>query len=246
MLKRVLHLFAACLFASSLSAQCSVDIAQDTVTVYFGYEPLACAALQANATGAAPLTFLWSTGATPAQVLACDEVSTWYYVSVTDAAGCTSTDSVFVNVVDVHCGNNNNKVLVCHIPPGNPANAHTICISENGVPAHLAHGCRLGACVVPVDSLVAGEELQIQISPNPMYVSSAVSVTSSIDQRIRLSGIDALGRELRVIYEGTVSAGVPRTIQLQSAEFPERTRMVWIRVQGASGTVVQRAVVMDR
>jgi len=32
------------------------------------------------------------------------------------------------------------KVLVCHIPPGNPANAHVISVSPSAVPAHLAHG----------------------------------------------------------------------------------------------------------
>ncbi len=32
------------------------------------------------------------------------------------------------------------KVLICHIPPGNPENAHTISVSVNAVPAHLAHG----------------------------------------------------------------------------------------------------------
>jgi hypothetical protein len=38
------------------------------------------------------------------------------------------------------------KVDVCHIPPGNPENAHTITISENAVDAHLDHGDHLGAC----------------------------------------------------------------------------------------------------
>ena len=38
------------------------------------------------------------------------------------------------------------KVEVCHIPPGNPDNAHTITISENAVSAHLAHGDHVGAC----------------------------------------------------------------------------------------------------
>lgn len=40
----------------------------------------------------------------------------------------------------------NEKVDVCHIPPGNPDNAHTINVSENAVSAHLAHGDYLGAC----------------------------------------------------------------------------------------------------
>lgn len=38
------------------------------------------------------------------------------------------------------------KTTVCHIPPGNPANRHTICIGTPGVPAHLAHGDFLGSC----------------------------------------------------------------------------------------------------
>ena len=38
------------------------------------------------------------------------------------------------------------EVCICHIPPGNPGNAHTICIGESAVPAHLAHGDTLGPC----------------------------------------------------------------------------------------------------
>ena len=40
----------------------------------------------------------------------------------------------------------NAKVEVCHIPPGNPDNAHTITISENALQAHLDHGDHVGAC----------------------------------------------------------------------------------------------------
>jgi hypothetical protein len=38
------------------------------------------------------------------------------------------------------------KVAVCHIPPGNPANKHTIVVGAAAVKAHLAHGDYLGAC----------------------------------------------------------------------------------------------------
>ena len=37
-------------------------------------------------------------------------------------------------------------VTICHFPPGNPANAHTITISVNALPAHLAHGDFIGSC----------------------------------------------------------------------------------------------------
>jgi len=38
------------------------------------------------------------------------------------------------------------RVTLCHVPPGNPANAHTIVVGQAAVPAHLAHGDSLGAC----------------------------------------------------------------------------------------------------
>ncbi len=60
------------------------------------------------------------------------------------------------------CGNNDTtKVLICHIPPGYPENAHTICISPNAVQAHLDHGCMLGECYSCPE-----QEALIVITPN--------------------------------------------------------------------------------
>jgi hypothetical protein len=38
------------------------------------------------------------------------------------------------------------KVLVCHVPPGNPENPVTIEVADPALPAHLAHGDTEGAC----------------------------------------------------------------------------------------------------
>jgi len=43
-------------------------------------------------------------------------------------------------------GENDSKVNVCHRPPGNPVNAHTINVGASAVQAHLAHGDSLGVC----------------------------------------------------------------------------------------------------
>ena len=47
------------------------------------------------------------------------------------------------------CGgdlNGDGRVTICHVPPGNPDNAHTITVSANAIPAHLAHGDHCGQC----------------------------------------------------------------------------------------------------
>ena len=38
------------------------------------------------------------------------------------------------------------RTTICHVPPGNPGNAHTITVGTPAVPAHLDHGDNIGAC----------------------------------------------------------------------------------------------------
>jgi hypothetical protein len=59
-----------------------------------------------------------------------------------------------------------------------------------------------------------------------------------------LSGVDAAGRVVHVLYEGQLEAGEERAIYLASDELPEGARMVWLRLQGASGTTVRQALVI--
>lgn len=41
---------------------------------------------------------------------------------------------------------------ICHIPPGNPDNAHTIYVGPGAIAAHLAHGDTIGPCPGDVES----------------------------------------------------------------------------------------------
>ena len=65
------------------------------------------------------------------------------FVSVAVVAGVLS-----IGAAPVAAGSDN-KVTVCHVPPGNPENAHNITISVNALPAHLAHGDTVGPCTYP-------------------------------------------------------------------------------------------------
>ncbi len=38
------------------------------------------------------------------------------------------------------------KTVICHVPPDDPSNYHTISVGDAAVPAHLAHGDCLGPC----------------------------------------------------------------------------------------------------
>jgi hypothetical protein len=38
------------------------------------------------------------------------------------------------------------QVKICHVPPGDPGNFHTITVSDNALQAHLAHGDLAGEC----------------------------------------------------------------------------------------------------
>ncbi len=41
-------------------------------------------------------------------------------------------------------------VMICHFPPGNPSNRHTLIVPQSAVPAHLAHGDHCGGpCGAP-------------------------------------------------------------------------------------------------
>lgn len=72
------------------------------------------------------------------------------YSAAVAAIFLTTGSFTIVNAQDISCGKKGDKVLVCHIPPGNPANAHTICISPNAVQAHVPwnnqHNDFLGDC----------------------------------------------------------------------------------------------------
>ncbi|HEY0707390.1 MAG TPA: hypothetical protein VGG33_11370 [Polyangia bacterium] len=54
---------------------------------------------------------------------------------------------------------NTKKTTICHVPPGNPANAHTLCIGNAAVHAHLTHhDDYLGPCK---------EEVMCPVPPPP-------------------------------------------------------------------------------
>ena len=144
----------------------------------FGYGPIQCKTKTAVVTnGTAPFTYSWAidrallpgetmTGAATASVTVCLVDTAQLSLTVTDARNCTATDNVMIFVNDVRCfAGNNQKVKLCH-------KGNTVCVYENAVPAHLAHGDYLGSCV---ETVAKSGEINIEESsktgfnvyPNP-------------------------------------------------------------------------------
>lgn len=106
-------------------------------TLYLGYGPASLTVSVLAGGGTAPYAYHWNTGDTSASISV--SAAGAYSVVTTDAKGCTASASIVISVMDVRCGNNNNKVAVCH-------NGKTICISSDAVQNHLNHGDYLGLC----------------------------------------------------------------------------------------------------
>jgi hypothetical protein len=63
-----------------------------------------------------------------------------------------------------------NQVTMCHMPPGNPNNAHTIHVDESAVQAHLNIGDTIGACEESPIECDPPQILQDGICVNPPVV----------------------------------------------------------------------------
>ena len=163
-----------------------------------------------------------SGGAATNSLTACPEESTDYTMTVTDANGCIGRDDVTVCVIDVRCyaGNSGNqKVEMCHVPHGNPGNEHTICIDESAVPAHLAHGCRLGSCEEANDcgsqstgmivtsngehSMHSMKLSSLELYPNPANEELNVHVDSESESNV-YTIVNALGQ---IVNAGVIENG---------------------------------------
>ena len=188
--------------------------------LYLGYGPLS-----ATLTASGGVSYAWkpATGldnpniANP--VFTATAAGTFTYkVTATSASGCTATASVTLTVLDVRCGNKNDKVLVCH-------NGHSICISPDDVNEHLTShpGDRLGDCPglsarasAPVASTGSANELAVY--PNPAGDQATVSFRPALDGQAQVMVYNALGQLVASLYEGEVTGGQLYAYSLHSQD----------------------------
>ena len=177
--------------------------------VYLGYGSN-CTTITAVASGGAGgFTYKWSpinkTGAT--QSVCPTAPINNYTVIATDAFGCTATDVVTVEVLDVRC--EKNKVKVCH-------NGLTICIATKDVTFHLAHGDKLGTCGASsnlcgtaANALIANEpkqshnlvlpsDLDVQVYPNPANNVLTIQLDNITEGVTQFEIMDITGKVVKI------------------------------------------------
>jgi N-acetylneuraminic acid mutarotase len=186
-------------------------------TLYLGFGP-ACVTLVAIPVGGTRLQdggyhYSWSNGASTQSISVCPNAagSYNYSVTITDSLGCQATTSKTIHVIDVRCGQNLNKVLVCR--KDRNGNYNESCLPQNQVIWALLTGGRLGRCNAD-PALISGNsgrirelfpestDKKIVVSPNPNQGSFTVQLNNLNASKIRI--IDQNGR---IVLERMVNSG---------------------------------------
>jgi hypothetical protein len=136
--------------------------------------------------------------------------------TITDANGCSTTVTTFIHAEDVRCfaGNSGNaKVTVCHRTGSANNPCVTICVDNNAVAAHLAHGDFLGNCtpncVAPyttslgtvannaVAEVSPSKDFNVKVFPNPSQDQFSLYLEGASNDKVHIVVYDAIGREVK-------------------------------------------------
>lgn len=164
----------------------SVD---DKNTIYIGYGPSSLV-ITALTQDTQDYSYNWSTGE-HTQSISVSEAGI-YTVTVTYAGGCQSTSSINIEIMDVRCGNKNDKVQICH-------NNNLICVAPNAVENHLSHGDKLGSCANVAKKAYneqEAESLNIVLYPNPVQDYFNVNVPK-LEANATIAIYDIIGNKIK-------------------------------------------------
>ncbi|MCU7549444.1 alginate lyase family protein [Chitinophagaceae bacterium LB-8] len=193
-------------------------------TLYIGYGPSSLTVTAKPSGGTVPYTYQWTTGET-SQSIPVSKAGT-YKVNIVDIKGCTATASISINILDVTCGRNSDKVMICH-------NGKTICVASSDVQDHLEHGCKLGSCAsassISLKVDMAPEDIatnKVTLYPNPATDNLNIRVNKlevgAIIQVYNASGALVIKRRLtsntQVISIKGLSAGI-YYVQVKNGEY---------------------------
>ncbi|MBC6700141.1 carbohydrate-binding protein [Hymenobacter puniceus] len=222
-------------------------------TIALGYGAQSLVLTASNGTSAAAATtYTWSPAAGLSSSTAAAPVFTptaagtfTFTVLATNEFGCVASATVTLTVVDVRCGNKNDKVLVCH-------NGNELCISTNAVATHLAeHGDQLGACGTvaargaAAPALGSGQSARqatvLEAFPNPFATRAEIRFRPAATAATQVQVYSAMGQLVRTLYDAVAETGRDYTVTFDGRDLPAgiyTCRLV------SNGTVETRRLVL--
>ena len=186
-------------------------------TLYLGYGPQSV-----TLTASGGQSYSWSPAAGLSNAAIANPVFTattagtfTYTVTATTATGCTASSGVTIKVVNARCGNNNDKVLVCH-------NGHVICISSSAVNTHLTGhvGDQLSACApgarAGATAVAGAGPTELSAYPNPAADQATVSFRAPLAGQAQVLVYSQMGQRVATLYDGDVRGGQLYSLTLDS------------------------------
>jgi len=204
-------------------------------TLYIGYGPPSTT-LSAFASGGTSFSYNWSGNTTLLDNTTSSnpvftptvEGSETYTVTVTNEYGCSTTCDITIDVIDVRCGEKNDKVLICH-------KNQTLCISANAVPAHLSNHIDdyLGSCLSTETRGTSFEdELKIVAIPSPFGNNFLLKINTLSSAPIVVSIFDMTGK---LLEKGNFSD--PQNIPRLGSKLANGIYLVMVNQEGKMKTV---------
>ncbi|HPB01722.1 MAG TPA: FG-GAP-like repeat-containing protein [Bacteroidales bacterium] len=192
-------------------------------------------------------SFYWEFGpdATPSystemdpQNIAFSDFGIKYITLTVNRFGCTSTVTDSIALTPYSCGNN--KVLICH-------NGHTLCVSENAVPAHLAHGDCLGECNFSLrssiqESVINDNYIFADILPNPADESTAITIVSGYDNVVVVELWNSVGKHIETIFNGFIASEDRQILNISTTDL--LSGIYYIKVSTERNEIVKKLVVV--
>jgi len=137
---------------------------------------------------------------------------------------------------------------MCHVPPGNSGNAHTICIDESAVAAHLAHGCSLGSCDEQNDCLaqlyrtsdseigIRESSVELVVSPNPFTDNIIVELSVKQEGMFNVMLVNSYGQVIQEVFQGDLKESDLNRYTINTQELGGG--IYFLRTSDADGVVV--------
>jgi len=156
----------------------------------------------------------------------CDDNCTVIAVCIENETNETDDDDEEIEDDEEETDNEESETEVCHIPPGNPGNAHTIEVGSSAVRAHLAHGDYVGECgeesVEEEQEVEIEEDLEIEIEEEDGETKVKIRLSNQERRELKISI-----KEARKIAHEELKGGNLTKIELKESTHNNIPRVVY-------------------